>query len=89
MCDNGKKLILFDIDGTLISTGGAGTRSMNLAFHALFGILRMPLRVFLAHIASQVATGPYSKEYLLNTDADIGIDSLAQTGDYMNFIMSY
>jgi phosphoglycolate phosphatase len=32
------KLILFDIDGTLITTGGAGTRSMNLAFKELFGI---------------------------------------------------
>jgi phosphoglycolate phosphatase-like HAD superfamily hydrolase len=38
MSNNGKKLILFDIDGTLISAGGAGTRSMNLAFHRLFGI---------------------------------------------------
>lgn len=38
MSNNGKKLVLFDIDGTLISAGGAGTRSMNLAFHALFGI---------------------------------------------------
>lgn len=38
MSSNGKKLVLFDIDGTLISAGGAGTRSMNLAFHALFGI---------------------------------------------------
>ncbi len=33
-----KKLILYDIDGTLVSTGGAGTRSMNYAFHELFGI---------------------------------------------------
>lgn len=33
-----KKLILFDIDGTLIHTGGAGTRSMNKAFSDLFGI---------------------------------------------------
>ncbi|MEW6600984.1 MAG: HAD family hydrolase [Nitrospirota bacterium] len=38
MNSNRKKLVLFDIDGTLISAGGAGTRSMNLAFHALFGI---------------------------------------------------
>lgn len=38
MSSNRKKLVLFDIDGTLISAGGAGTRSMNLAFHALFGI---------------------------------------------------
>lgn len=33
-----KKLILFDIDGTLITAGGAGSRSLNRAFHALFGI---------------------------------------------------
>ncbi|MBI5408383.1 MAG: haloacid dehalogenase-like hydrolase [Nitrospirae bacterium] len=33
-----KNLILFDIDGTLITAGGAGTRSLNLAFHALFKI---------------------------------------------------
>jgi phosphoglycolate phosphatase-like HAD superfamily hydrolase len=33
-----KKLILFDIDGTLITAGGAGTRSMNRAFYELFGI---------------------------------------------------
>ncbi len=33
-----KKLILFDIDGTLMHTGGAGTRSMNLAFEELFGV---------------------------------------------------
>lgn len=33
-----KKLVLYDIDGTLVSTGGAGTRSMNYAFHELFGI---------------------------------------------------
>jgi phosphoglycolate phosphatase len=33
-----KKLILYDIDGTIVNTGGAGTRSMNYAFHKLFGI---------------------------------------------------
>lgn len=33
-----KKFILFDIDGTLIHTGGAGTRSLDRAFHRLFGI---------------------------------------------------
>lgn len=38
MRDPHKKLVLFDIDGTLISAGGAGTRSMNLAFQGLFGI---------------------------------------------------
>ena len=33
-----KKLILFDIDGTLVSMGGAGTKAMNLAFNELFSI---------------------------------------------------
>jgi phosphoglycolate phosphatase len=32
------KLILFDIDGTLMDSGGAGTRSMNLAFEELFSV---------------------------------------------------
>lgn len=31
-------LVLFDIDGTLIDSGGAGTRSLNLAFKKLFSI---------------------------------------------------
>jgi len=30
------QLILFDIDGTLVDSGGAGTRSLNLAFRELF-----------------------------------------------------
>jgi phosphoglycolate phosphatase-like HAD superfamily hydrolase len=32
------RLILFDIDGTLIDSGGAGTRSLALAFKELFSI---------------------------------------------------
>ncbi|HET6513852.1 MAG TPA: HAD family hydrolase [Thermodesulfovibrionales bacterium] len=32
------KLILFDIDGTLLDSGGAGTRSLNLAFEEIFAI---------------------------------------------------
>ncbi len=32
------KLVLFDIDGTLITAGGAGTRALNRAFQTLFGI---------------------------------------------------
>lgn len=32
------KLILFDIDGTLMDSGGAGTRALNLAFEELFSI---------------------------------------------------
>jgi phosphoglycolate phosphatase len=32
------RLLLFDIDGTLLLSGGAGVRSMNLAFEKVFGI---------------------------------------------------
>src|SRR5688572_9680584 len=32
------KLILFDIDGTLVLTGGAGVRAMALAFDELFSV---------------------------------------------------
>lgn len=32
------KLVLFDIDGTLISSGGAGVRSLDRAFQEIFGI---------------------------------------------------
>jgi phosphoglycolate phosphatase-like HAD superfamily hydrolase len=33
-----KKLILFDIDGTLLTSGGAGERALRRGFHARFGI---------------------------------------------------
>jgi phosphoglycolate phosphatase-like HAD superfamily hydrolase len=40
-------VLLFDIDGTLVLTGGAGARAMSLAFQELFGVgdafLRLPL----------------------------------------------
>jgi phosphoglycolate phosphatase-like HAD superfamily hydrolase len=32
------RLVLFDIDGTLIDSGGAGTRSLNLAFEETFSV---------------------------------------------------
>ena len=32
------KLLLFDIDGTLIDPGGAGRRSLTKAFHQMFSI---------------------------------------------------
>jgi len=32
------KLLLFDIDGTLIHSGGAGKRAMNAAFEEIFGV---------------------------------------------------
>jgi phosphoglycolate phosphatase len=33
------KLLLFDIDGTLVSTGGAGIRALNRAFCQVVGIV--------------------------------------------------
>ena len=32
-----RKLVLFDIDGTLVLTGGAGLRAMNRALEEVFG----------------------------------------------------
>jgi len=32
------QLLLFDIDGTLVDTGGAGSRAMTLAFHDICGV---------------------------------------------------
>lgn len=32
------KLFLFDVDGTLISTGGAGLRALSVSFHELYGV---------------------------------------------------
>jgi phosphoglycolate phosphatase-like HAD superfamily hydrolase len=36
--DNSKRLYLFDIDGTLLNSGGAGSAAMRLAFHRVFGV---------------------------------------------------
>ena len=35
--ENKRRLLLFDIDGTLLLSGGAGTRALNRAFLELFG----------------------------------------------------
>jgi len=38
------KFILFDIDGTLMDSGGGGVRSLNLAFEEMFSVSRcLPL----------------------------------------------
>src|SRR3954466_9058441 len=36
--DSNHRLILFDIDGTLVLTGGAGARAMSHAFEQVFGV---------------------------------------------------
>jgi phosphoglycolate phosphatase len=43
-----RKLLLFDIDGTLILTGGAGGRAMARAFEATYGLVDALKRVDLA-----------------------------------------
>jgi phosphoglycolate phosphatase len=43
-----RKLLLFDIDGTLILTGGAGSRAMARAFAATYGLADAHRRVDLA-----------------------------------------
>jgi phosphoglycolate phosphatase len=43
-----RKLLLFDIDGTLILTGGAGGRAMTRAFEATYGLVDALRRVDLA-----------------------------------------
>ncbi len=35
---NNRRLYLFDIDGTLLSTGGAASHAMGLAFERVFGV---------------------------------------------------
>jgi phosphoglycolate phosphatase len=35
---NNRRLYLFDIDGTLLSTGGAASRAMGVAFERVFGV---------------------------------------------------
>jgi phosphoglycolate phosphatase len=43
-----RKLLLFDIDGTLIVTGGAGGRAMSRAFEATYGLIDALKQVDLA-----------------------------------------
>ena len=38
MTPNSRRLYLFDIDGTLLNSGGAGSAAMRQAFHRVFGI---------------------------------------------------
>jgi phosphoglycolate phosphatase-like HAD superfamily hydrolase len=38
MTTSGASLVIFDIDGTLLLTGGSGARAFNLVFEELFGV---------------------------------------------------
>lgn len=58
------KVLLFDIDGTLMLSGGAGLRAMNEAFFQVFGVKDALLHINLAG----------------RTDTSILIDALNETG---------
>lgn len=60
-------LVLFDVDGTLVSTGGAGKRALDVAFRARFG------RSILEGTAAEVA-------YAGRTDPSILDDLIAAVG---------
>jgi len=51
-----RKLVLFDIDGTLVLTGGAGKRAMDRAFEEAFGV---------ADAFADVAMGGRTDRYLI------------------------
>src|ERR1039458_2911322 len=38
MTNGNKRLLLFDIDGTLVSTGGAGVRALKLVIEKRYGV---------------------------------------------------
>jgi phosphoglycolate phosphatase len=62
-------IILFDIDGTLVLTGGAGGRAMRRAFHDVFGIdnafdgVPMPGRTDLSILGDALARAGISNEH--------------------------
>jgi len=58
------KVLLFDIDGTLMLSGGAGLRAMNEAFYRVFGVRDALLHINLAG----------------RTDTSILLDALNETG---------
>ena len=79
------KLILFDIDGTLVLTGGAGARAMTRAFEELFGVPRELESIPMAGrtdawIVSQMATqcGLASDDPVLPRFQDAYVDYLAE-----------
>ena len=67
------KLVLFDIDGTLVLTGGAGLRAMNCAFEEIVGA---PTRLTGANSAEALNGIPVAGR----TDWIIVKDTLARVG---------
>lgn len=62
--------VLFDIDGTLISTAGAGSAAFRAAFRRLFGVNGRPERIAFAGRTDRAIAGDMFRHYLIEaTDA--------------------
>ena len=64
------KLLLFDIDGTLISTGGAGGRAMARAFQDVFGFSNGLGSISMAGRTDAWIVAQMAAEHGLQYDAD-------------------
>lgn len=65
-----KKLLLFDIDGTLLSTGGAGGRAMARAFQDVFGFSNGLGSISMAGRTDAWIVAQMAAEHGLHYDAD-------------------
>ncbi len=75
------KLVLFDIDGTLLDSGGAGSRALNAAFRELFSIDKPPSGTGLLE-AGLVGTGlPFEGIRMAGkTDTEIVMEGFRKHG---------
>lgn len=67
------RLILFDIDGTLIDSGGAGTRSLNLAFKKVFSIENAFHDISMAGKTDTQIMKEGLMKHNISTDGNLGI----------------
>ncbi|MGD0884471.1 MAG: HAD family hydrolase [Thermodesulfovibrionales bacterium] len=68
------KLILFDIDGTLLDSGEAGAKSLNLAFEELFSIRDAFQAIHMAGKTDiQIMREGLIKHGLVSEDEDVGL----------------
>ena len=66
------KLILFDIDGTLVLTGGAGGRAMARAFDDVFGVAaRRSASISMAGRTDAWIVAQMAAQHGLPCDADV------------------
>lgn len=65
------KLLLFDIDGTLIHSGGAGRRAMNAAFERVFGVPNALDNIPLAGRTDLAIISHAAQEFALHNNYDV------------------